>query len=209
MKLMREYIDHKDLEFLTEGTDSEKTYRIKGPFICTEVKNGNGRIYGKPLIERELSKYQTKIKENRSLGELDHPPQPTVNLDRVSHIIESLSMNGNDAHGIARILDTPTGRIAKSLLKEGIKLGVSTRGVGSLNGNKVNDDFGLICVDIVADPSGPSAFVEGILENKEYIMEGNKLVEIAIDNMKRTLDSTGSKYLKEAMMEFIQKISRR
>ncbi len=140
------------------------------------------------------------------MSELDHPPTPTVNLERVSHIIESLEMKGNNGMGIARILDTPTGKIAESLLKSGVQLGVSSRGVGSMSGETVNKDYRLLAVDIVADPSAPSAYVDGVLENKEYIMEGNHIVEVAIENMEKTLSKNGSKEIASTIQSFLNEI---
>ena len=152
MLYIREFVDHQSLELICEEKEGQpSTYKIKGPFLQAEVKNKNGRIYGQSLLEREVGVFnKEKIKENRAYGELDHPPTPTVNLQNVSHMIESLVMEGNDGIGIAKILDTPNGRIVETLLKAGAKPGVSTRGVGSLNGSKVNDDFKLITVDVVA-----------------------------------------------------------
>jgi len=192
MKLLSEVTTFNSLEFLVEDSNGEKTYKIKGPFLQSEVKNRNGRIYSKALCEREVGRFQEKIKAKRALGELDHPPSPTVNLQTVSHLIESLEMNNNDGVGVATLLDTPQGNIAKSLLKANVQLGVSTRGVGTLNGSKVNEDYKLITVDIVADPSAPNAFVEGILENKDYIItENGDIVERAVENLEKNLDNKG------------------
>jgi hypothetical protein len=133
---------------------------------------------------------------------------PHINLDRISHLIESLDMVGNDGIGMAKILDTPTGKIASTLLENGIKLGVSSRGVGSLNGNKVGDDFSLICVDIVCDPSAPNAIVDSVYESAEYIMDGNRIVEVAIDKMKSTLDKKGSRDIYHTLNEFLNDIKK-
>lgn len=209
MKLIREYTEWHDLEVITESLNEGKgkTYKIKGPFIQAEIKNRNGRIYGKDVLLREVERYTNeKIKRNNALGELDHPPSPTVNLDRVSHIIEDLKMVGNDGMGVARILPTPTGKIAESLLSAGVQLGVSSRGVGSMSGDKVNGDYRLLAVDIVADPSAPSAYVDGILENKEYIMEGNRIIEIAIENMETTLNKKGSKEIASTIKQFLEEV---
>jgi hypothetical protein len=170
MKLIREYTDWQDLEVLTESNERKgMSYKIKGPFIQSEVKNRNGRIYPKTILEREVNRYNTeKINKHNAMGELDHPPSPSVNLDRVSHLVESLIMEGNNGMGVARILPTPTGKIAESLLESGVQLGVSSRGVGSLTNDKVNGDYRLLAIDIVADPSAPSAYVDGVLEGVEW-----------------------------------------
>lgn len=171
MKLLTELTE--EIEFLKEDVNGTKSYMISGPFMVAEQMNGNGRIYPKNILERELENFQSVINEKRALGELGHPSNPTMNLDRASHLITELKMNGNIAHGKAKILDTPMGKIAKNFLDEGIKLGVSTRGVGSLkesNGMKiVQPDFKLMTIDIVSTPSGPGCYVESIMENVEWI----------------------------------------
>lgn len=214
MKLLTEYIAISDLQILTEDVANDKAkkiYRIKGPYLQSEVKNRNGRIYGKHLCEREINAFQDKIIKRRALGELDHPPTPTVNLNNVSHLIESLQMDGNDGIGVSKLLDTPKGLVAQILIKEGILLGVSTRGVGTLTGDLVNDDYKLITVDIVADPSAPGAFVDGILENKEYIItEGGDIVEKAVNNLENKLVKQGnSKILLSYMREFLEDIRKK
>ncbi len=214
MKLLTEYIAISDLQILTEDVANDKAkkiYRIKGPYLQSEVKNRNGRIYGKHLCEREINSFQDKIVKRRALGELDHPPTPTVNLNNVSHLIESLQMDGNDGIGVSKLLDTPKGLVAQILIKEGILLGVSTRGVGTLTGDLVNDDYKLITVDIVADPSAPGAFVDGILENKEYIItEGGDIVEKAVNNLENKLVKQGnSKILLSYMREFLEDIRKK
>lgn len=208
MKLIREYTENQELEFLAEAKeDGRKTYRIKGPFVQAEIKNGNGRIYPNKVLTEQVKLYsENKIKRKNAFGELDHPPTPTINMDRVSHIIESLEMNGNDGIGVARILPTTTGKLVEVFLDAGTQLGVSSRGVGSIRGNVVGEDYKLLTVDIVADPSAPSAFVDGILENKEYIMEGNIFVEKAIEDFQKSLDKTGSKYIKENLMTFLAEV---
>lgn len=214
MKLLTEYIAISDLQILTEDVANDKAkkiYRIKGPYLQSEVKNRNGRRYGKHLCEREINTFQDKIIKRRALGELDHPPTPTVNLNNVSHLIESLQMDGNDGIGVSKLLDTPKGLVAQILIKEGILLGVSTRGVGTLTGDLVNDDYKLITVDIVADPSAPGAFVDGILENKEYIItEGGDIVEKAVNNLENKLVKQGnSKILLSYMREFLEDIRKK
>jgi hypothetical protein len=208
MKLITEYVDYNDLEIITESDgDGKKTLKIKGPFLGAEIKNRNGRVYPRELIEREVERYtKDKINKGRSMGELDHPPVPQLNLDRVSHLIESLTMDGNQAIGVAKILDTPMGNIAKSLIESGVNLGTSSRGVGTLKGHTVNSDFKLITVDIVGEPSYQQAYVEGILENKEYIIQGNSIVEVAVNNFQRSLDRKGSSIIKEALDEFLTEL---
>ena len=210
MKLINEYIEHQDLEILTEAkVDGKgKNFFIKGPFLQAEVKNKNGRIYAKPLLEREIASFRSdKINSKRAFGELDHPPSPTVNLQNVSHIIESLEMDGNNGIGKAKILPTPQGRIVETLLAEGTQLGVSTRGVGSLNGDKVGDDFKLITVDIVADPSAHSAYVEGILEGKDYIINNDSIIEKVFKKFEKGVNE--NKDLHKHLMNFLDELAGR
>ena len=151
-------------------------------------------------LTREVQEfYDTKIKTHRSIGELDHPPEPVINLDRISHLITDLKMEGDIGYGCAKLLNTPMGMIAKALIDDGVQLGMSTRGVGTLDGDRVKDDYKLITVDIVADPSAPTAFVEGVLENKEYIVaQTGEIVERAVEQLKRDMDEACShKYNKE------------
>ena len=175
MKLITEKVE--DVQVLTEEKNGKKKLYIEGTFLQGEIKNRNGRMYPLATLEREVSKYnESFIKSGRALGELGHPEGPTVNLDRASHLITSLVQEGNNFRGRARILETPMGNIAKNLLDEGVKLGVSSRGIGSLketNGCKVvADDYMLAtAADIVADPSAPDAFVNGIMEGKEWIWQ--------------------------------------
>lgn len=192
MKLITEEIE--SIEIITEERNGKKTLYITGPFLQAEITNRNGRCYPHSILEREVGRYNEKfIKSGRALGELGHPDGPTVNLDRVSHMITSLHSEGNNFIGKAKILDTPMGNIAKSLLDEGVRLGVSSRGIGSLverNGIKyVSDDFMLAtAADIVADPSAPDAFVQGIMEGKEWVWEGGILKEMAAANAKRNVE---------------------
>ena len=192
MKLITEEIE--SIEIITEERNGKKTLYITGPFLQAEITNRNGRCYPHSILEREVGRYNDKfIKSGRALGELGHPDGPTVNLDRVSHMITSLHSEGNNFIGKAKILDTPMGNIAKSLLGEGVRLGVSSRGIGSLverNGIKyVSDDFMLAtAADIVADPSAPDAFVQGIMEGKEWVWEGGILKEMAAENTKRKVE---------------------
>lgn len=193
MKLITEEIE--SVEIIAEEKNGVQSLYITGPFLQSEITNRNGRCYPYTILEREVKRYtDTFIKNGRALGELGHPDGPTVNLDRVSHMITSLVPEGNTFVGKAKILDTPMGNIAKSLLGEGVKLGVSSRGIGSLvekNGVKyVSDDFMLAtAADIVADPSAPDAFVQGIMEGKEWVWEGGILKEKAASVTKQKVES--------------------
>lgn len=192
MKLITEEIE--SVEIITEEKDGVKTLYIQGPFLQAECTNRNGRNYPLTILEREVSRYTNSfINKGRALGELGHPDGPTVNLDRVSHMITSLRREGNNFIGKAKILDTPMGNIAKSLLGEGVTLGVSSRGIGSLhekNGIKyVGEDFMLsTAADIVADPSAPDAFVQGIMEGKEWVWEGGILREMNAQRTKNNVE---------------------
>ena len=194
MKLITETIEEAKV-VITEGKSGQKNHFIEGIFLQGDLKNRNGRMYPVGLLEREVTKYdQSYIQKGRALGELGHPEGPTINLDRVSHSIQSLKREGNNFVGRARILDTPMGRIAKSLLDEGVKLGVSSRGLGSLketNGMKVvADDFMLAtAADIVADPSAPDAFVNGIMEGKEWVWEGGILREQLAEKTEKRINT--------------------
>ena len=193
MKLITEQIE--EVKFLTEENNGKKNHYIQGVFLQGEIKNRNGRVYPIDILEREVGRYTTEnISKNRALGELGHPEGPTVNLDRASHKIESLVREGNNYIGKAKILDTPMGQIAKSLLGEGVSLGVSSRGVGSLRemggANYVRDDYQLAtAADIVADPSAPDAFVEGIMEGKEWVWDNGLLKEQEISSIKKGIDA--------------------
>ena len=182
MKLIREEIE--TVEFITEEKNGKKSLYIEGVFLQGNIKNRNGRMYPMATLAKEVQRYnESNVVTGRALGELGHPDGPTVNLDRVSHKITSLRESGSNFIGKAKILDTPMGQIAKSLIGEGVKLGVSSRGIGSLKPTKegfnvVGDDFMLAtAADIVADPSAPDAFVEGIMEGKEWVWEGTTLRE--------------------------------
>jgi len=209
MKLITESIE--DIQILTEEKDGKKTLYIEGVFLQSEIKNRNGRVYPFGVLQKEVERYSEEyVKAGRALGELGHPDGPTVNLDRVSHKITSLKAEGNNFIGKARILDTPMGTIAKSLLGEGVKLGVSSRGMGSLkeeNGVKyVSDDFMLAtAADIVADPSAPDAFVNGIMEGKEWVWEGGLLRERQIQEMKKEIETSSKVELEEKMLQAFDK----
>ena len=193
MKLITEQIDA--VEFLIEESGSKKTHFIEGVFLQADIKNRNNRVYSMDVLEKEVGRYaESYISKDRALGELGHPEGPTVNLDRVSHKIISLQKEGHNFIGKAKILDTPMGKIAKNLIDEGVKLGVSSRGIGSItekNGaSYVRDDFMLAtAADIVADPSAPDAFVEGIMEGKEWVWNNGILTERYISSIKKQLDS--------------------
>ena len=203
MKLIREEIER--VEVITEEKDGKKLLFIQGPFLQTEQQNRNGRLYRRNVMEREVKRYADQyISKGRALGELGHPDGPTINLDRVSHKIVSLEQKGNDFIGKAQILSTPMGKIAESLLKDGVTLGVSSRGIGSLKPTKegyseVGEDFMLAtAADIVADPSAPDAFVQGIMEGKEWVWEGGILRERLAEQTKRKIDTlTSQKSLEE------------
>ena len=185
----------ENVEYICEEKeDGDKTYKIRGIFMQADIKNRNGRIYPLEVLQNEVLKYNKNfIKENRAFGELGHPEGPTVNLERVSHMITSLTPDGKDFIGEAKIISTPMGEIVKNLMNEGAKLGVSSRGMGSLdqkNGaNYVRDDFYLAtAADIVADPSAPNAFVEGIMEGKEWVWNNGSLVEAHVADLKKKFD---------------------
>lgn len=201
MKLITEHTE--DVQYLEEKVGDKKNLFIKGVFLQAEQKNRNGRVYPFPILEREVKRYNDKyIDQNRAFGELGHPQGPTVNLDRVSHMITELHADGNNFVGKAKIMDTPMGKIVSSIMNEGAQLGVSSRGMGSLkekNGiNEVQDDYYLAtAADIVADPSAPNCFVQGIMEGKEWAWDNGVLKESDVDRIKRKLDETSSKRVRE------------
>jgi len=193
MRLICEQLE--DVEFICEDSKKGKNYFIEGVFMQANVKNRNGRLYPKEILKKEAKRYeQNYIKQNRAFGELGHPEGPTVNLERVSHMIQSLTEDGNNYVGRAKIMDTPYGKIVKNLIDEGARLGVSSRGMGSLkpigrNCSHVQDDFYLAtAADIVADPSAPNAFVEGIMEGKEWVWDNGAVKEMDIDAYKKELN---------------------
>jgi len=205
MKLITEEISK--VKFITEEKAGKKSLYIEGIFLQADIKNRNGRCYPMETLTREVSRYnENYIQKGRALGELGHPDGPTVNLDRVSHMITSLKENGNNFMGRAKILDTPMGKIASSLISEGVKLGVSSRGIGSLverNGVRyVSDDFMLAtAADIVADPSAPDAFVNGIMEGVEWIYDVSRN-DWLIQNTRRKIDRlTETKQYEEKKLE--------
>tara|TARA_B100000003_G_scaffold205040_1_gene218011 strand:+ start:110 stop:760 length:651 start_codon:yes stop_codon:yes gene_type:complete len=194
MKLIREEIESVD--FIVESKNGKKSLYIEGVFLQGNIKNRNGRMYPMETLRREVSRYnEANVNAGRALGELGHPDGPTVNLDRVSHKIVSLKESGDNFIGKAKILGTPMGKIAANLVEEGVKLGVSSRGIGSLKMtregcNVVGDDFMLAtAADIVADPSAPDAFVEGIMEGKEWVWEGGLIREKFAEQTKRRINT--------------------
>lgn len=195
--------NHDAVRLLTESNDKgEKQYFIEGIFMQSEVKNRNGRVYPEIILNKEVQRYADEfVTKNRAMGELGHPDGPTVNLERVSHIIKDLRVEGNDVYGKAKILETPMGKIAKNLLNEGCMFGVSSRGMGSLqerNGvNYVQDDFMLASVDIVADPSAPNAFVNGIMEGKEWVWDNGIIKELQIEKYKKIVKNSSRRDLEE------------
>jgi hypothetical protein len=215
MKLITEMTE--DIQLLSEVNEEtgEKDYFIEGVFMQSEQKNRNGRVYPKSVLMTEVKRYNKEyVQKNRAMGELNHPQGPTVNLDRVSHIIKELREDGSDVYGKAKIMDTPMGKIAKNLIDEGAKLGVSSRGMGTLkekNGvNEVQKDFLLAAVDIVADPSAPNAFVNGIMEGAEWVWDNGILVERQISEYKREIEQANKKDLEEKALkifgDFISKL---
>ena len=210
MKLIVEHIE--DIELLTEEKDGKEYTYIQGVFLQGDVKNRNGRVYPMPVLQREVTNYNENfVQKSRALGELGHPDGPTVNLDRVSHKITSLRQEGSNFIGRAKILSTPMGNIAKNLLDEGVKLGVSSRGVGSVNMNNegvnvVGEDFMLAtAADIVADPSAPDAFVDGIMEGKDWIWDGGVLREkYATRTYKQINTLASSRELQENKIKLFQ-----
>ena len=207
MKLISESI--QDVEYICEEKENgKKDYKIRGIFMQGDIKNRNGRIYPKDVLMKEVGNYNRKfVDENRAFGELGHPDGPTVNLERVSHLVTSLKPDGSNVLGEARILETPMGKIVKTLMDEGTKLGVSSRGMGSLderNGAKyVRDDFYLAAAaDIVADPSAPNAFVEGVMEGKEWVWNKGSLIEAHVAEVKKKFDV--KKRQRQANMEALE-----
>ena len=205
MKLIAEYVE-QDIGVIVEKNESgEKQYAIEGVFAQAEQKNRNGRIYPKPIMEKAVDKYvQTQVSQKRAVGELNHPDGPTVNLDKVSHLITALEWKGNDVVGKAQILDTPNGKIVKGLLDGGVRLGVSTRGMGSLENRGgtmyVKDDFILNTVDIVQDPSAPAAFVNGIMEGVEWVWNNGVIEPQVIEEMETEIINAPRKDLYETQV---------
>ena len=205
MKLISEYHE-QDLQCIVEKKeDGEKNYTIEGVFAQADQKNRNGRVYPKPIMEKAVGKYvKEQVSKKRAVGELNHPEGPTVNLDKVSHLITDLKFEGNDVVGKAQILDTPMGKIVKGLLEGGVQLGVSTRGMGSLENRNgvayVKDDFHLATVDIVQDPSAPDAFVNGIMEGVEWVWNNGVIEPQVIEKMETEIKVAPRKDLYETQV---------
>ena len=207
MKLISEFNDYGVQPVIVEeNKDGKKDYFIEGIFMQSEIKNRNGRIYPKEVIQNEVKRYNKEfVQKDRAFGELGHPEGPTINLDKVSHLITILEEDGNNFVGRAKILSTPNGQIVKNLIDDGAKLGVSSRGLGSLeskgNAQYVKDDFQLATAgDIVADPSAPEAFVEGIMEGVEWIYENGRLKAYDVDQMQKELKSARLNKLQETKL---------
>ena len=202
MKLITEHTN--DVEYIVEGKNKQQY--IKGIFMQSDIKNQNGRIYPFSVLQKQVKEFNNNfVKQDRALGELGHPSGPTVNLDRVSHVITELQEDGKNFVGKAKIIDTPNGKIVKNLLESGVRLGVSSRGLGSVKTNKdgvneVQDDFVLATVDIVSDPSAPDAFVNGIMEGKEFSLTG----EVEYD-IQQEIKNTVKARLEQKKIELFKK----
>ena len=213
MKLICEV--NESIKFLVEEKEGKKSFFIEGIFMQADIPNRNGRMYRSSILEKEVERYNKEyIKEKRAFGELGHPQGPSINLERVSHMICSLVREGSNFVGKAKIMDTPYGNIVKNLMSEGANLGVSSRGMGSLRANneginEVQDDFHLAtAADIVADPSAPDAFVRGIMEGVEWVWDGGILKAQKLEEMKKTIQKTSSKNLEEQKILVFQEFIR-
>ena len=215
MKLIAEQI--QDVQYLKEEDEKGKSnYKIRGIFLQGNIKNRNGRVYPVEVLEKEVNRYNKEfVNENRAYGELGHPEGPTVNLERVSHMVTSLKRDGDNFIGEAKIMSTPMGKIVENIMDDGGKLAVSSRGMGSLEqkkgANYVKDDFYLAtAADIVADPSAPQAFVEGIMEGKEWVWDNGILKEVEIaeiqEDIERNIRSRNAKYQALAFAKFLKKL---
>ena len=206
MKLITEFTDNNTLNCLVEKTENgEKNYVIEGVFAQTDTKNRNGRVYPKAIMEKAVAKYdKEQISKNRAVGELNHPEGPTVNLDKVSHLIKELKFEGKDVVGKAQILDTPMGKIVEGLLDGGVRVGVSTRGMGSLqrggDAMMVGKDFMLNAVDIVQDPSAPNAFVNGVMEGVDWVWNNGIIEARRIEQMETEIKKAPRKDLYEVQI---------
>jgi hypothetical protein len=209
MRLIKEHTE--EVKYLVEEKLGKgKEYFIEGVFLQSNLKNRNGRVYPMEILDKEVKRYNEEyVAKNRAFGELGHPDSPTINLDRVSHMIKSLRREGDNFIGKAKIMDTPYGKIVKSLIDEGATLGVSSRGMGSLQSkggiSMVQDDFTLAtAADIVADPSAPDAFVEGVMESKEWVMVDGKFVEKDLQEAQRIIRKTSLRNLEEQKLRLFQ-----
>ena len=205
MKLIAEFND-TIAPIITESKNGGKDYFIEGVFMQSDIKNRNGRVYPKAIMEKEVNRYKKEfVEKDRAFGELGHPEGPTINLDKVSHLIQSLELEGKNYVGKAKVLSTPNGEIVKALINDGAKLGVSSRGLGSLeqkgNAQYVKDDFQLATAgDIVADPSAPEAFVEGIMEGVEWVFQNGILTQLQVEDMQKELRSAKLNKLEETKL---------
>jgi hypothetical protein len=205
MKLIAEF-NETISPIITEGANGKKDYFIEGVFMQADIKNRNGRVYPKAIMEKEVNRYKKEfVEKDRAFGELGHPDGPTINLDKVSHLIQSLELEGKNYLGKAKVLSTPNGEIVKALINDGAKLGVSSRGLGSLeqkgDAQYVKNDFQLATAgDIVADPSAPEAFVEGIMEGVEWVMENGILTRVQVETMRQELRSAKKNQLEETKL---------
>jgi hypothetical protein len=212
MKLITEQNENILIEAVAEGSGAGKNYFIQGVFLQANLQNRNGRVYPLDILEKEVSRYnQAYVSQNRALGELGHPDGPTINMERVCHKIVELYRDGNNFIGKAKILNTPFGKIVQALIDDGVKLGVSSRGMGTLKEvrgvQEVQDDFYLAtAADIVADPSAPSAFVQGIMEGKEWIWDNGILSEKKLDQIKKTMKTASRKQVEESLLLDFQKL---
>ena len=215
MKLIRENIE--EVKYLTEATENgKKNLYITGPFLVYDKPNKNNRMYTKDILSNEVKRYNEEyVKTNRALGELGHPDTPSINLERVSHKIVELTDNGESFIGKALILDTPYGQIVKNFMDSGVNIGVSSRGMGSLQPTKegyniVQDDFRLAtAADIVADPSAPGAFVNGIMENKEWLFVEGRFVEVDFDNAKKQIKQASRKDIEQVAFNLFENFIRK
>jgi hypothetical protein len=213
MKLICEV--NEGIEVLTEEKNGQKAYFIEGTFLQGDIKNRNGRVYEFKMLKDKVENYRKEfVEQKRAFGELGHPDGPTINLERVSHMIVELAPDGKNFYGKAKIMDTPYGKIVKNLIDEGAKLGVSSRGVGSLEEKQgasyVKDDFRLsTAADIVADPSAPEAFVRGVMEGREWVYENGLLVAKEADEIKESIRKASSRHLEEQMAKAFKKFLRR
>ena len=208
MKLITETVE--EIKVITEENNGVKTLYIQGPFLVAETKNRNGRSYPVSVLENEVNRYMKEyVDKNRAFGELGHPESPTINLERVSHMITNITKNGNVFEGKAKVLDTPMGKIAKNLMEAGATLGVSSRGMGSLKNeggvNIVQPDFYLAtAADIVADPSAPGAVVQGIMEGKEWVWDNGLVKEVNVNEYYDQIKSAKQKQLDEISLKIFE-----
>jgi hypothetical protein len=208
MKLITETVE--EVKYITEENNGVKTLYIQGPFLVAETKNRNGRSYPVSVLENEVNRYMKEyVDKNRAFGELGHPESPTINLERVSHMITNIKKNGNVFEGKAKVLDTPMGKIAKNLMEAGATLGVSSRGMGSLKNeggvNVVQPDFYLAtAADIVADPSAPGAFVQGIMEGREWVWDNGLVKEMNVNEYYNQIKSAKEKQLDEISLKIFE-----